>query len=576
MKRPPSLQRKMQRYMFLFAVIPLCILLVILLSMNFQSFVQENAKGLRADMISCESDMQLFRSQTESAMRVLSNSEGLSQLMQAQSAADWTTAYNGTDSAYDEATRVEAYLSSLSAKVIMIFRDDENRFSEHWATLLRHERYLSIEAYARFAQSADLSAWCGLADTLPVPVSRSFDFRTFGKRIVYYCRPFSPSSRNGIILECALSTEPFIQSVTGRLNTAPCILASGGDVIYSQGDIARPALTETLEIEGMGLSLTVCVPYSQLVSSYLSISGPILLLLLFAVAVLFLVFRRVLRHLLMRMEHLAVSADALKGEETIMLPEDGDDEIGRVIRAINRLLGRIEEQNQERVREEKDKRRNQALALQYQLNPHFLFNSLLWVQMEMERQSVSEETADSVALLGRVLRYNLTNSLTATLLEELDHLRAYTAFMSEMKQENIDLCVTCDDSLLQTTVPRFILQPIVENALQHGLIAGRALRVEVEISVLPAREDRLLCLRTANNGRPISQEQCERIRDLVSHPGTTCGQGYGLVNLFQRLSLNYTDHYRADVNSTQTEDGVLTVFTLWIPLDIQPSEGENI
>ena len=230
-----------------------------------------------------------------------------------------------------------------------------------------------------------------------------------------------------------------------------------------------------------------------------------------------------------------------------------------MILAINRLLERIEQQSQEKVRAEKDKRKMQALALQYQLNPHFLFNSLLWVQMEMERQSLPDHTSDAIATLGQVLRYNLTEDLRATLGEEVDHLRAYTAFMAEMKQESIALDIDASPGLLTLSVPRFILQPITENALQHGLIPGEALHLHVCIA---SDDDAHLQIILSNDGRPIDAEHLHMIREVFRDPHTADKPGYGLANLIQRLTLTYGDQYMISVTSSLHE----TQFTLTLPL----------
>ena len=209
---------------------------------------------------------------------------------------------------------------------------------------------------------------------------------------------------------------------------------------------------------------------------------------------------------------------------------------------------------------EKAKRHMQALALQYQLNPHFLFNSLLWLQMELEEQGVDPRITENITKLGSVLRYNLSESLEATLSQEATQLRAYIDFMCDMKQQHIALTMDWDHALDEVPIPRFMLQPLVENALQHGLIRG----VDMHIDVSVQRQGDRLRFRIANDGKAIEPERLQVIRERFRCPDTSRSSGLGISNLVQRLALKYADRYDIQAES----DDALTVFIIDIPADI--------
>lgn len=579
MKQKPSFKRKLYWHMAVFAILPLCALLLFALAADYRNYSEKRRQELQTDLLECESDMMLLRSQAESAMKVLTASESISKLAQARTAAEWTAAYNS--GAFEETTRTEAYLTGMNATVVLIFqpRPGSASFmrSEHWATLLRCDRYEGMEAFTDFMKGSALSAWCGVAAALPDEVAASFDYRTVGDRLIYLCRPGPGARQTDLVMECALSTDPFIACVRRRMEEIPCSLASNGYILYAQGEMPEHGMEEALILPGLGMELRTCVSTCMLAGGYLSSRRAEMPFLLLAGLLLTLFSRRRLRKLLARMEHLAASADQIRGDRTEQLPDDGNDEVGRVIQAINRLLKRIEQQSREQVRQEKDKRRHQALALQYQLNPHFLFNSLQWVQMEMERQGVPEQQTDSIALLAKVLRYNLTESLTAGLRDELEHVRAYASFMAEMKQESILLEADCPTELAEETLPRFILQPLVENALQHGLIPGKALHVLIQIRSEKAESGRQLMLRVTNDGSLIPEEQLRRIQGLTADPRVNTGGGYGLANLVQRLKLTYGEQFRMDAASSLADGGPETVFSLRIPMNagITPAEARQ-
>ena len=582
MKQHSSLVQKMNRHMLLFAVLPLCALLLAFLLTSFNTFIQETASDLASDMLSCDTDMQLFRTQTENVLKMFITSEHLSHLLQSRSQAEWVTAYNAE--AYDEATRVEGYLSSLGAKMILVYNDHGAAYSEHWATLLSEERYQDMPFYRALLERGESTGWYGLEQALPDEVAASFDFRGIGKRILYLSRPHTLSQRVDCTVICALSPDPFVFAALRRMGETPYRLFSGEEILSTSlpeavsvpEDLSGHAylirqgyLWRQQNIKGMRLSLVACLSMSSLLGIYLRRNGLILLLLIAAVLLLFLISRRVLQSLLLRMERLALTADRIRGDENVALPEEDDDEVGRVVGAINRLLERIEVQSREKIQAEKDKRKMQALALQYQLNPHFLFNSLLWVQMEMERQNMPDHTSDAVATLGQVLRYNLTGSLTADLSEEIEHLRAYTSFMAEMKQQSIDLTVLPDAILPGCTVPRFILQPLVENALQHGLVPGQPLKIRIALTLA----EQSLEIAVHNDGKLIDAVRLEQIRETFRAPDAGRGMGYGISNLIKRLHLTYSDRFTISVQSECTEEGPDTVFTLTIPLTQNLSNG---
>ena len=576
MKQKPSFKRKIYWHLTLFAILPLCVLMAFVLAADCRNYEQECRRDLQTSLMCCDSDMQLLRNQAESAMKVLSSSESILKLTHARTTAEWIAAYNS--GAYEDTTRTEAYLTGLNAAVVLIFHPREGSESfnrpERWATLLRSSRYSQMDIYTRFFQQSALSAWCGVTAALPAEVAASFDYRNIGNRLIYLCKPGPGTSQTDIVMECALSMDSFIASIRQRLQAVPCSLYSNGQILYTQGEIPTNGMEETIRIADLKLELRAYIPFQTLAVGYLSSRRTQIPFLLLAGLLLTLISRRALRKLLTRMEFLAASADEIRGDQTERLPVDGDDEVGRVGRAINRLLERIEQQNQEQVRQEKDKQRNQAVALQYQLNPHFLFNSLQWVQMEMERQGIPEQQTDSIALLAKVLRYNLTESLTAKLWEELEHVRTYAAFMAEMKQESILLETDCPTELSEETVPRFILQPLVENALQHGLIPGKALHIWVRIRSDKTGESPSLLLLTANDGSLIPEEQLIRIQALIADPQLKNSRGYGLTNLIQRLKLNYGDRFRMSAESSMADAIPKTVFSLRIPMRAGMTPGK--
>ena len=131
--------------------------------------------------------------------------------------------------------------------------------------------------------------------------------------------------------------------------------------------------------------------------------------------------------------------------------------------------------------------------------------------------------------------------------------------MCDMKRQKITLQLDWEPELDNVSIPRFMLQPLVENALQHGLIYG----VDMIISVNVERCDDRLRFRIANNGRVIAPARLELVRSSLEHPELSASGRVGIANLAQRLKLKYPDRHNICVSSVPGE----TVFSIEIPFD---------
>jgi two-component system, LytTR family, sensor kinase len=161
----------------------------------------------------------------------------------------------------------------------------------------------------------------------------------------------------------------------------------------------------------------------------------------------------------------------------------------------------------------------QLAALQYQLNPHFLFNALNSI-----RSSILENPAkarDAVTRLSDLMRQSVYSAPSewTTLGAELDWVHNYLALEQLRFEDRLDASLAIDESAVPCLVPRFLMQPLVENAITHG---GRTSVGRLSVRISAARRGELLEIAIANTGR-LS--------------GPTHGTGIGIANLTTRLSL---------------------------------------
>jgi two-component system, LytTR family, sensor kinase len=189
---------------------------------------------------------------------------------------------------------------------------------------------------------------------------------------------------------------------------------------------------------------------------------------------------------------------------------------------------------------EAGKQRAEAAALRLQLNPHFLFNTLNSISslVTLKRTREAEEMIDSLA---DFLRASLETDPMADvpLARELDTIDAYLGIEAARFGSRLEIDVRTDDKALQVPIPNFILQPLVENAIKHGVAAQREpVRLTISADVVD-RELRLSVVNRTRTGAQLGgngglgtpEELCARSQEART--------GIGLANIRQRLALSY-------------------------------------
>ncbi|SIS57754.1 HAMP domain-containing protein [Alicyclobacillus vulcanalis] len=204
----------------------------------------------------------------------------------------------------------------------------------------------------------------------------------------------------------------------------------------------------------------------------------------------------------------------------------------RLVSEIHRLL------EQTKLQEE-EKRQLEFAALQAQINPHFLYNtldSIYWMAYAREEREIEQ----LVYALGRFLRLSLSDPRAfLTLSEELEHVQRYVEIQNIRFQGRIRVELVADPSVLQVHVPKFTLQPLVENSILHGF----AERSEGRITIRAHRQDAgYVVIEVEDDGRPPSAEsKADPQRERT---------GLGIKNLVRRLQLYFGPEFSFDMRTT--------------------------
>ena len=209
------------------------------------------------------------------------------------------------------------------------------------------------------------------------------------------------------------------------------------------------------------------------------------------------------------------------------------DEIGDLTQHFNQMVQQVY-QNKLQINEYRLK------ALYAQINPHFLYNTLGLINNKAiiaEQEEISHMTL----LLSQFYRTCLNHGKDITTIEkELENIRLYLEIQQIMYRHNFQVLWNVDSSLLAIEMPNFILQPIIENAIEHGLRNDR--KKEKKISITLEHYDDDILFSISDNGLGMEAEECERVLSLDN-------DGIGLKNIHERLQLCYGPNYGLTISS---------------------------
>lgn len=192
-------------------------------------------------------------------------------------------------------------------------------------------------------------------------------------------------------------------------------------------------------------------------------------------------------------------------------------------------------------------------ALQAQINPHFLYNTLEYIRMYAISEG-SEELADVVYAFSALLRNNTNQEKTITLKEELDFCEKYV-YLYQMRYPNrVAYHFMIDPDLEKIEVPKFVIQPLVENYFKHGIDFTR---FDNAISVKVLQEDKRVRIIVKDNGRGMTEKRLKQVEEILSHPKVELHESIGLQNVNERLRANFGSSYYMSLENNET--GGLTV-----------------
>ena len=244
----------------------------------------------------------------------------------------------------------------------------------------------------------------------------------------------------------------------------------------------------------------------------------------------------------------------LNYEEKKKVYRKGNKEIVQLEDTYNEMMKRIRDLAEKIVQEQENQRKSELKALQNQINPHFLYNTLDSI-IYMIDKGENQKAEEMIVALSKFFRISISKGRTIIpLKDEIEHVRNYLLIQKIRFGEHFSYYINVDQDLYQYSCLKLILQPLVENAIEHGLNDdendGR-----IDINVYQAEKN--IIFEVKDNGYGISEERLKTI--YQSFKDDSIHEGVGLKNVYQRVKIYYGDSADLIINSIIDEGTIIRI-----------------
>lgn len=294
-----------------------------------------------------------------------------------------------------------------------------------------------------------------------------------------------------------------------------------------------------------------------------------LFLLVGALLVLLTVFmRRLARSVTQPLARLQTACEGIRrGDYSPVTDTPGRDELATFTETFNTMARKIDDLIHEGYEKDLAATRLELQMLRLQINPHFLYNTLESIHSVAYLEG-NREVGEMAVLLARILRYGVSApGGPVTLRDEANNLADYICLQELRYRGTVSFLVSIDPGVLTCACPRMILQPVVENALYHGV---SSLERGGMVQVLGYREEERLVLRVSDNGQGMEPERAALLNDYINGRNKAF-RSIGLKNVNRRIRLSYGEEFGVQIQSVL---GRGTMITVTLPAREPEQEGD--
>ena len=329
-------------------------------------------------------------------------------------------------------------------------------------------------------------------------------------------------------------------------------------VVTGEGDDEKIYTLARSEITGW--TIVGCMNMAELLKSSKEANNIYVMTAIVLVVIAMLISSFIARSITLPIQKLRDSMERVqegdfKAADDLVIPSQN--EIGSLTTSFNVMTHKIEDLMAQNVHEQELKRKSELKALQSQINPHFLYNtldSIIW----MAEGKKNEEVVLMTASLARLLRQSISNEdEVVPIANEVEYARGYLTIQKMRYKDKLEFQIEVDSSILYIPLIKLVLQPIIENAIYHGLKYKESKGLLI---VKGFMKDGNAVLQVIDDGVGMDEETLAHIYD--KHKVNYHSNGVGVYNVQKRLKLYYGEDYGITYTS---ELGKGTTATITIP-----------
>ena len=362
------------------------------------------------------------------------------------------------------------------------------------------------------------------------------------------------------VIYVSVSSDVFykaIDNTRGNIPIAVSITSPFETDMFHQGE--KSDREEWLQDEtAHGYQVQVAVPRGYVLSGSISSSVFILALSLLFIVILYVTLKKTFSKYQTQVVDLVETIhDIAQGEQGKRIDlKKKDQELLLIAETTNDMLDRLEKNIHDIYQLELSQKDAHMRALQAQINPHFMYNTLEFLRMYAVMEN-KNELADIIYEFSSLLRNNISDERETTLKQEVEFCRKYSYLCMVRYPKSIAYGFKIDPKLKEMRIPKFTLQPLVENYFAHGVDHRRSDNV---ISIKALKQEGYVEILVVDNGRGMSAEKLAEIQTKLAqrtfgHTVDYSGkqQSIGIVNVHERFVLYFGDRYDISVESVEKE-----------------------
>lgn len=333
------------------------------------------------------------------------------------------------------------------------------------------------------------------------------------------------------------------------------VMNAGSDIV-TWGDGINKKMYSVSRSEKTGWTVVDCVRVEELLRRSNEAQSIYVLVAIGLMAVALFFSRFVAKSITLPIQRLCDSMERVQeGDFSVSdIVVDSENEIGSLTKSFNVMTQRIHELMAQNIREQEAKRKSELKALQSQINPHFLYNtldSIIW----MAEGKKNEEVVLMTASLARLLRQSISNEdELVSIGQEIEYARGYLTIQKMRYKDKLEFWIEVEPSILNIRLIKLVLQPVIENAIYHGLKYKESRGL---LLVKGFMKNGNAVLQVIDDGVGMDQETLDHIYER--HKVDYHSNGVGIYNVQKRLQLYYGNEYGIVYESKPGEGTTATI-----------------